>query len=165
MNSAPQSSSTPPASASLPASSRANPWVRFVLMLVLFTVVMLALLRVFVPQAVPSLFSDVKQRAVRRDQAIVNIKWIYDALYVYSRDHGNMYPSTLDPLILPGANGRTYFGESRTVPLDPWGRAFLYDPPRPGHPGPRVYSLGADAQPGGEGENADVDSDRLELER
>lgn len=172
MNSTSHTPSTPGAGAAGTAAvvesrptSALGQWLRFLVMMVVFTCVLLGLLRIFVPQAVPSLFSDAKQSTVRRGQATGNIKWILDALFVYRHDHGGQYPSTLDPLILPRADGRTYFGESRAVPLDPWGHPFLYEPPRPDHPNPRVYSLGADARPGGEGENTDVDSDRMQLDR
>jgi general secretion pathway protein G len=43
----------------------------------------------------------------------------------------------------------------RDVPEDPWGRAYQYK--RPGQHGEYdLVSLGADGQPGGDGENADV---------
>lgn len=43
------------------------------------------------------------------------------------------------------------------LPVDAWGNAFLYSPPSHSPDGAlRVYSLGADAAPGGSGINADV---------
>jgi general secretion pathway protein G len=43
----------------------------------------------------------------------------------------------------------------RDIPEDPWGRAYQYK--RPGQHGEYdLVSLGADGQPGGDGENADV---------
>ena len=43
----------------------------------------------------------------------------------------------------------------RDIPEDPWGHAYVYR--RPGQHGEYdLVSLGADGQPGGEGENADV---------
>ncbi|MGE4050018.1 MAG: type II secretion system major pseudopilin GspG [Piscinibacter sp.] len=43
----------------------------------------------------------------------------------------------------------------RDIPEDPWGRAYVYR--RPGQHGDYdLVSLGADGQPGGDGENADV---------
>lgn len=42
------------------------------------------------------------------------------------------------------------------IPADPWGNAYLYAiPGRDGQPF-AIYSLGADGQPGGEGNDADV---------
>ncbi len=43
------------------------------------------------------------------------------------------------------------------VPLDPWGNAYHYE--NPGQHGEvDIYSYGLDGQPGGDGENADVNS-------
>jgi general secretion pathway protein G len=45
----------------------------------------------------------------------------------------------------------------REIPLDPWGHAYLYAAPGK-HGDYDLSSLGADGQPGGEGEAADVNS-------
>ncbi|MBM3725810.1 MAG: type II secretion system protein GspG [Acidobacteria bacterium] len=42
------------------------------------------------------------------------------------------------------------------VPVDPWGRPYLYKYPGEHGDEPDIVSLGADGQPGGEGINADV---------
>jgi general secretion pathway protein G len=44
---------------------------------------------------------------------------------------------------------------NKDVPKDPWGRDYVYK--YPGEHGPYdLYSMGADGQPGGEGENTDI---------
>ncbi len=45
--------------------------------------------------------------------------------------------------------------------LDPWKRPYLYVTPGPGGHPYEVLSYGADGQPGGEGENADITSANL----
>jgi general secretion pathway protein G len=45
---------------------------------------------------------------------------------------------------------------SMEVPLDPWGRPYLYKYPGEHGDEPDIISYGADGQPGGEGINADV---------
>lgn len=42
------------------------------------------------------------------------------------------------------------------VPMDPWGRAYVYKYPGEHGDEPDIISLGADGQPGGEGTNADI---------
>ena len=42
------------------------------------------------------------------------------------------------------------------VPLDPWGRPYEYKYPGEHGEDPDVISLGADGQPGGDGNNADI---------
>jgi general secretion pathway protein G len=45
----------------------------------------------------------------------------------------------------------------KDVPLDPWGRAYVYrSPPASGGAGFELGTLGADGAPGGEGEDADL---------
>lgn len=44
---------------------------------------------------------------------------------------------------------------NKDVPKDPWGRDYVYKSPGE-HGSYDLYSLGADGQPGGEGENADI---------
>lgn len=45
--------------------------------------------------------------------------------------------------------------EDGKMPLDPWGREFRYELGGNGLK-PRIFTLGADDAPGGEGENADI---------
>jgi general secretion pathway protein G len=71
------------------------------------------------------------------------------------------YPSAsegLEALVKapPGATAwRGPYIEDEDLPADPWGKPYLYEPSSTGAR-PRVFSLGADAAPGGEGENEDV---------
>lgn len=45
--------------------------------------------------------------------------------------------------------------------LDPWGNAYIFISPGPGGHPYEIVTYGADAQPGGEGENADISSVNL----
>lgn len=47
------------------------------------------------------------------------------------------------------------------VLLDPWKRPYVFLEASADHPRARVVSYGADGRPGGEGENADIDSEEL----
>ena len=73
------------------------------------------------------------------------------------------YPTTsqgLDALVVPhsGLKNPLLYPEGgyiSSIPLDPWGREYLYL--SPGDYGEvDIYTLGADGLPGGEGQNADV---------
>ncbi|MBM3734796.1 MAG: type II secretion system protein GspG [Acidobacteria bacterium] len=44
----------------------------------------------------------------------------------------------------------------KEIPMDPWGRPYLYKFPGEHGDEPDIVSLGADGQPGGEGINADI---------
>ena len=103
----------------------------------------------------------------RPDQAKVTVargdlKAVASALEMYRLDnHG--YPGTeqgLEALVTRPAEGAPNWnaeGYLRSVPVDPWGRPYLYLSPGDGVPY-RLYSLGADGRPGGEGSDADLDS-------
>lgn len=97
--------------------------------------------------------------------ARANISTIMQSLSEYAINNSGKYPDSLEPLVTPDQNGHCYLdGFNGKIPKDPWKNEFQYDPPQPGHPLPRVYSLGKDGQAGGEGEDADIDSDHLKDE-
>ena len=97
--------------------------------------------------------------------AKANISTIMQSLTEYAINNSGKYPDSLEPLVTPDANGHCYLdGFNGKLPKDPWKHEFQYEPPQPGHPQPRVYSLGKDGSPGGEGEDADIDSDHLKDE-
>lgn len=92
----------------------------------------------------------------------IQVARISTVLDLYNLDVGR-YPSTaegLDALVnrpqdLASWNG-PYIRKADSL-VDPWGKPYVYV--SPGQNGAfDLYSLGADGQPGGEGENADVNS-------
>ncbi|WP_300393127.1 type II secretion system major pseudopilin GspG [Henriciella sp.] len=96
--------------------------------------------------------------------ARTNVSALTNALEQYSLDMYD-YPTTeqgLDALVTKPARGNTAGsyrkgGYINKVPLDPWGRPFVYR--RPAERSDKaydLYSLGADGEPGGEEENADI---------
>lgn len=81
------------------------------------------------------------------------------ALDQYRLDIGH-YPTTeegLDSLYVKPNNEEKWQGPylKKAVPADPWGRAYIYKSPGD-HGELDLSTLGADGQPGGTGENADV---------
>jgi general secretion pathway protein G len=94
--------------------------------------------------------------------AKIQIESIAAALQLYKLDVGR-YPSSaegLRALVEKTGSAGTWNGPYLTkpeVPLDPWGRPFNYRSPGQ-HGDFDIFTLGADNQVGGEGENADVTS-------
>ncbi len=80
------------------------------------------------------------------------------ALQAWAAQHGGQYPATLDELCTPDRDGHALL---ERIPRDPWDRAYRYEKSTGEHARPRLSTLGADGQPGGLGENADVDSEHL----
>ena len=96
--------------------------------------------------------------------AKVDIATMMQALKLYKLDN-QRYPTTeqgLNALIAkptsgPSANGWKEGGYIEKLPKDPWGNAYQYL--SPGVKGEiDVFSYGADGQPGGTGDDADVGS-------
>jgi general secretion pathway protein G len=125
----------------------------FTLIELLIVMIILGLLAALVA---PKMFQKVgssKQKAAK-----TQISMIGTALDAYRLDIGR-YPGSeegLDALRKNPGHG-AWDGPylSKDVPRDPWGRPYVYRAPGE-HSDYDLYSLGADAQEGGEGENADV---------
>src|SRR5262245_12386673 len=110
----------------------------------------------------PNVFKHVGE--AKSVSARSQIEMLGAALDAYRLDNGR-YPPTEQGL---GALWQAPVQEPRSttwrgpylrkeVPLDPWGHAYIYK--SPGEQNPNGYDLlsyGADAQPGGEGEAADI---------
>ncbi len=87
-----------------------------------------------------------------------DISGINQALTQYAVNNGG-YPDSLEALITPDSNNKRYL-DLKAVPKDPWGNEYMYEPPMGGED-PRIICLGADGAPGGEGDNADRDSEMI----
>lgn len=96
----------------------------------------------------------------RADTAEVQLQQLYSAVQLYTIDVGAP-PSTDDGLkaLVAAPSGADAWGgpylDGDSVPLDPWGNAYLYELDRETAQF-RVSTLGADGIAGGEGPNADL---------
>lgn len=132
--------------------------------------VVLAIMAVIASLVGPQLFGQLDKSKVRA--AELQIQSIEQSLGLMHMDIGR-YPTEEEGLNLLGQ----WPGEDRPaawtgdylqgdLPVDPWGRSYLYGMGRAKVEGysaaPVVYSLGRDGQPGGQGLDADLGSiDRL----
>jgi general secretion pathway protein G len=103
----------------------------------------------------------------RVEKAKADIATIEQALEQYRLDNLT-YPSATDglqalispPASLPQPQRYRRGGYIKKLPNDPWGRSYSYA--MPGRKGAfDISSLGADGQPGGDNENADIYSSEL----
>jgi len=126
----------------------------FTLLELLVVVVILGLLAGYVA---PRYFSQVAKAETATARAQIDA--LEKALDQYRLDTQH-YPSQhqgLAALLTPPAGESRWDGPylKKAVPLDPWGRAYLYRVP--GQRGDfDLFTYGKDGQPGGEGEQADV---------
>jgi general secretion pathway protein G len=93
----------------------------------------------------------------QKEKALMDIGSIESTIETYAALNNGRLPDSLDVLVTPDQNGITLLKGATTVPRDPWGNPYGYEPPSSGRPF-RVFSLGKDAAPGGDGENEDVDN-------
>jgi general secretion pathway protein G len=132
----------------------------FTLVEIMVVVVIIGILGALV---VPKLLGRTGESRVTA--ARVDISTLMSALKLYKLDN-QRYPTTdqgLQALIQkptsgPAANGWKEGGYVERLPKDPWGNAYQYLSPGIHGGEVEIMSLGADGQPGGTGEDADVGS-------
>jgi general secretion pathway protein G len=133
----------------------------FTLIEILVVIIVLGLLAALVRPRILGRVSEAKSATARTQIELLGL-----ALDNYRLDNGS-YPTTeqglealmtkpeRDPVPL---NWRGPYLK-RDVPLDPWGRPYLYKCPGDHTPtGYDLSTLGRDGEPGGEGEDADITS-------
>ena len=131
----------------------------FTLIEIMVVVVIMGVLAALV---VPKLLSRTGESKVAA--AKVDIATIMQAIKLYKLDN-TRYPTTeqglqsllTKPTSGPSANGWREGGYLEKMPKDPWGNPYQYLSPGV-HGEVDVFSLGADGQPGGTGEDADIGS-------
>ncbi|MEQ1892849.1 MAG: type II secretion system major pseudopilin GspG [Planctomycetota bacterium] len=122
------------------------------LMVVIVIIGLLATL--VVPNVMKKLF------AANKTKAVADIVAISGAIEQYAIENAGRYPDSLEVLITPDENGFTFLSQE-TVPKDPWGFEYIYEPPSGGSQKFRVVSYGKDGAPGGEGDATDIDSIKI----
>lgn len=131
----------------------------FTLVEIMVVVVIIGILGALVVPKLLGRTGEARVTAARTDIATMS-----QALKLYKLDN-QRYPSTeqgLQALVTrptagPAANGWKDGGYMEKLPKDPWGNAYQYLSPGI-HGEVDIFSLGADGQPGGTGEDADVGS-------
>jgi general secretion pathway protein G len=135
----------------------------FTLIELMAVVVIIGILAAIVSVAIIPNVGKAKKTAAVGD--IVGFKNAVKSFYL---DNG-FYPSTaqgLDALVRLPSTGRIpeshqkggYLDDFSEVPDDPWGIPYVYESPGSHGYDYEIVSLGADAAPGGEDEDADIES-------
>jgi general secretion pathway protein G len=132
---------------------RGNAGVTLIEMLVVVTIIAL-----FAALVAPRMLR--RSDAARVTAARAQINSFMTALGAYKLDTGT-FPTTeegLQALRIKPAEANQWQGPylPQDIPVDPWGRPYLYKYPGEHGDEPDLISLGADGQPGGEGINGDI---------
>lgn len=132
-----------------------RPVAGFTLLELLVVVLIIGLLAGFVA---PRYFGQVGKSEINVAKAQIDA--LEKALDQYRLDTGH-YPSTelgLVSLVQRPQNEPKWSGPylRKDVPLDPWGRAYVYKMPGDKGGDFDIVTFGKDGQPGGTGENADI---------
>jgi general secretion pathway protein G len=121
--------------------------------------VVMVIIGLLVGYVAPKYFAQVGKSEVKTARA--QIDSLSKALDMYRLDTGH-YPATdpgLKALFTKPDNEPKWNGPylQKDVPPDPWGRPYIYK--MPGEHGDfDLLSLGKDGQPGGDGDNVDINS-------
>jgi general secretion pathway protein G len=149
----------------MPNRSRARRFARtrggFTLIEIMVVIAVLAILAALVAPNIFSHLGTAKDVAAKSQMEMIGA-----ALDAYRLDNGR-YPTTAQGLVVLRTEPtieprpRNWRGPylRREVPLDPWGTPYQFV--SPGEANPNAYDLlsyGADGQPGGDGENSDIQS-------
>ena len=129
----------------------------FTLIEMLVVVLILAILAALIVPRVVNKTGDAK-----RAKAATDISTLSSMLNNYKLDTDS-FPTTEDGLnalrVAPsGANNWKGPYLTKELPTDPWGNEYVYESPGSGNEDFVITSYGADGAPGGDGDNADLDS-------
>lgn len=127
----------------------------FTLLELLVVMVIIGLLASYVG---PKYFGQIGKSEIKVARAQIDA--LEKALAQYRLDVGR-YPSTeqgLNALVIKPMSEPKWSGPylSKNVPLDPWGKSYVYKCCPGDHGDFDLYSLGKDGVPGGTGEGADI---------
>jgi len=132
----------------------------FTLIELMIVVVILGLLATVI---MPRVLNRPEQ--ARRAKAKIDIRAIESALALFKTDTGR-FPTTSEGLEAmatnPGIKGYNADGYLDKLPVDPWGRPYLYVSPGLHGKDYDLESFGKDGEEGGTGDDADIESWNLE---
>jgi general secretion pathway protein G len=140
------------------ARRRANGEAGFTLVELLVVLVILVLIASIIGPRVIGYLGNARSKT-----ADVQIESMVTALELFRIDVGR-YPTSAEglkalvdpPGSIPGWSG-PYLAKAE-VPLDPWGRPYVYETGGQNSAGFRIVSYGGDGKEGGTGEDADISS-------
>lgn len=127
----------------------------FTLAEMMVVIVIIGILATIVVPNVWQKFFQGQQAKIKADITVIK-----EALDSFAMTNAGTYPDSLEKLVTPDMNGHRYLNQTK-IPRDPWNEEYGYEPPSPGQPQPRIFTLGRDKSIGGEGEDSDIDYQKI----
>ena len=121
----------------------------FTLVELLVVIVIIGLLATAVVTNYDRIFPKGREARVKTD-----ILAIESAIDLFKMENNGKLPENIGRLVEKDANGQSFLKDKESVPLDPWDHEYFYNLQPNGTY--QLGSYGADGQPGGDGENADI---------
>ncbi len=114
--------------------------------------IVMAILGMLAVMVAPNLFNQAE--SARRDAVLSQLSSLESALDQYRLDVGR-YPDSLQGLVENASGSDSWNGPylRRELPTDPWGNDYQYESDGRDF---TLMSYGADGEPGGEGNDADI---------
>ena len=127
------------------------------------TLVLSLALAGFVPLFFTSARRDLLPSWRPRKSVAADIAQLCRAIDEYTILNGGRPPESLGILYSEDVNGRSLLSDA-SVLIDPWNKPYGYEMPTLKR-NYRVFTLGRDGKPGGEGDDADIDNFTIAAER
>ena len=121
--------------------------------------VVIVIIGLLATMVVPNVLSKLSRAYETKAKA--DIASIAKAVEDFVINNNGRYPDSIEQLVQEDEHGESYLRQS-TVPKDPWGQLYMYEPPSSGTRKFRVVSYGKDGVPGGEGEDRDLDNIQIQ---
>ncbi len=119
--------------------------------------VVIVIIGLLVAVVAPNVFKSLSKGQVATVKATISN--LESAVNSWALDNGGKFPDSLEVLVQPDDSGQAYL-QADKLPLDPWKNEFVYEPPS-GTQKMIIRSYGRDGQPGGEGEDRDIDNQMI----
>jgi general secretion pathway protein G len=127
----------------------------FTLVELLVVIVIIGLLAGAVAMNFDKIIPQAKKTRVADD-----LRTLQQAIDIFKYQNGGKLPDSLDRLVEKDDNGVAYLRDRTSVPRDPWGLEYVYQP-SPNGLTYQLFSYGADGAAGGEGDNEDISLESL----
>ncbi len=107
---------------------------------------------------VPNVVSKLSTASISKAKA--DITALDSAVESFQIDNASRLPESFEILVEKDEFGTSYLKQT-TLPKDPWGNEYIFEPEGSGDSGYLIWTYGADGTQGGEGKNLDFNNQMI----